>query len=104
MQHGVIFITQTIVQRQVRADSPLILGIEDVICLLEIAVRRNTAMQWIRSADIAEDLNLRGLVVDKSRHVRERICRPAKPVGIHPDRSDLNTEFETVVRLDEGKI
>jgi hypothetical protein len=52
-------------------------------------------MQWIRSADITEDLDLRGLIVDKSRHIRERVCgSPHQVQGLRHLDPRRNTRLE----------
>jgi len=103
-QHRVVLIAQAIIHGEVRTDLPFILRVAHIVSLARFAFARGAAVKGTGRAYVAQELHLRGFIVEQVVNVRKRVGRAAQPVGINANRANFHAELVAVAAFDPAQL
>src|SRR5215217_2366818 len=95
----VVFVTQAVVQRQIRTNLPLILRVTNVILLFGATISGRTTVEWRRCAHVTEILDGRGRVCQQCLKTIENVGGTPESVCVDSARSKLDAKLVTVIPL-----
>src|SRR6185369_13182791 len=98
-QWRVVLVAQTVIERQVWPDFPLILGVGDVVLLFCKTLSGCAVIERTRSADVAQELNRLRRVRQEVRQVGVSICRASEAIRVETNESELAAELHVVIAV-----
>ena len=96
LQRDVVVVSESVVERDVLSEAPLVLGERDVILLVDVLWSGSAVVERARLAQIAKVLDAPGYVRQKIGHIRVRVSDAALLVGGHPNDSGVSAELHEV--------
>ncbi len=96
LQRRVVLVAQTVVERQARADTPLVLRVPDVVVLDEVAHAGRAVVERAGLADIAEVRDGRRRVGQEARDVAEGVGGAALLVVADANQPHFRAHLERV--------